>query len=86
MNNRPVSVTFSTRPAEQRTKYLYDASGRKLRTTYQTSRFLSLGPGDWGHVDSLKLDPGIWDHIDMGVLRPVVVAGHRRSGGAAGRR
>ena len=86
LNNRPVSVTFSTRPAEQRTKYLYDASGRKLRTTYQTSRFLSLGPGDWGHVDSLKLDPGIWDHIDMGVLRPVVVAGHRRSGGAAGRR
>ena len=69
LNNRPVSVTFSTRPAEQRTKYLYDASGRKLRTTYQTSRFLSLGPGDLVHVDTLELNPGIWDHI--GGLRPL---------------
>ena len=69
LNNRPVSVTFSARPAEQRTKYLYDASGRKLRTTYQTSRFLSLGPGDLVHVDTLELNPGIWDHI--GVLRPL---------------
>ena len=83
LNNRPVSVTFSTRPAEQRTKYLYDDSGRKLQTTYQTSRFLSLGPGDWGHVDSLKLDPGIWDHIDMGVLRPLSSPG---IGGAVERR
>ena len=69
LNNRPVSVTFSTRPAEQRTKYLYDASGRKLRTTYQTSRFLSLGPDDLWHVDTLELNPGIWDHI--GGLRPL---------------
>ena len=83
LNNRPVSVTFSTRPAEQRTKYLYDASGRKLRTTYQTSRYASLGPGDWGHVDSLKLDPSIWDHIDMGGLRPLSSPG---IGGAVERR
>ena len=69
VNNRPLSVTFSTRPAEQRTKYLYDASGRKLRTTYQTSRFLSLGPDDLWHVDTLELNPGIWDHI--GGLRPL---------------
>ena len=69
LNNRPVSVTFSTRPAEQRTKYLYDASGRKLRTTYQTSRFASLGYDDWGRVDTLELNPGIWDHI--GGLRPL---------------
>ena len=69
VNNRPVSVTFSTRPAEQRTKYIYDASGRKLRTTYQTSRFASLGPGDLVHVDTLELNPGIWDHI--GGLRPL---------------
>ena len=71
VNNRPLSVTFSTRPAEQRTKYLRDASGRKLRTTYQTSRFLSLGPDDLWHVDTLELNPGIWDHIDMGGLRPL---------------
>ena len=71
VNNRPVSVTFSTRPAEQRTKYLYDASGRKLRTTYQTSRYASLGPDDLWHVDTLELNPGIWDHIDMGGLRPL---------------
>ncbi len=69
VSNRPLSVTFSTRPAEQRTKYLRDASGRKLRTTYQTSRFLSLGPDDLWHVDTLELNPGIWDHI--GGLRPL---------------
>ena len=83
LNNRPVSVTFSTRPAEQRTKYLYDASGRKLRTTYQTSRFLSLGPGDLVHVDTMKLDPGIYDHIETGVLRPLSLPG---IGGAVERR
>jgi RHS repeat-associated protein len=83
VNNRPVSVTFSTRPAEQRTKYLYDASGRKLRTTYQTSRFLSLGPDDLWHVDTLELNPGIWDHIDMGGLRPLSLPG---IGGAVERR
>ena len=83
LNNRPVSVTFSTRPAEQRTKYLRDASGRKLRTTYQTSRFLSLGPGDLWHVDSLELNPGIWDHIETGVLRPLSSPG---IGGAVERR
>ena len=83
VNNRPVSVTFSTRPAEQRTKYLYDASGRKLRTTYQTSRFLSLGPGDLWHVDTLELNPGIYDHIETGVLRPLSLPG---IGGAVERR
>ena len=66
-----LSVTFSTRPAEQRTKYLYDASGRKLQTTYQTSRYASLGPGDLVHVDTLELNPDIWDHIETGVLRPL---------------
>ena len=71
LNNRPVSVTFSTRPAEQRTKYLRDASGRKLRTTYQTSRYASLGPDDLVHVDTLELNPGIYDHIETGVLRPL---------------
>ena len=71
LNNRPVSVTFSTRPAEQRTKYLYDASGRKLQTTYQTSRYASLGPDDLVHVDTLELNPDIWDHIETGVLRPL---------------
>ena len=71
LNNRPVSVTFSTRPAEQRTKYLYDASGRKLRTTYQTSRFLSLGPGDLVHVDTLKLGPGIGGIGGIGGLKPL---------------
>ena len=75
VNNRPVSVTFSTRPAEQRTKYIYDASGRKLRTTYQTSRFASLGYDDWGRVDTMKLDPGIYDHIETGVLRPLSLSG-----------
>ena len=75
VNNRPLSVTFSTRPAEQRTKYLYDASGRKLRTTYQTSRFLSLGPDDLWHVDTLELNPGIYDHIETGVLRPLSLPG-----------
>ena len=71
LNNRPVSVTFSTRPAEQRTKYLYDASGRKLRTTYQTSRFASLGPGDLVHVDTLKLGPGIGGIGGIGGLKPL---------------
>ena len=71
LNNRPVSVTFSTRPAEQRTKYLRDASGRKLRTTYQTSRFLSLGPGDLWHVDSLELNPGIGGIGGIGGLKPL---------------
>ena len=83
VSNRPVSVTFSTRPAEQRTKYLYDASGRKLRTTYQTSRFASLGYDDWGRVDTMKLDPGIYDHIETGVLRPLSLPG---IGGAVERR
>ena len=83
VNNRPLSVTFSTRPAEQRTKYLYDASGRKLRTTYQTSRFASLGYDDWGRVDTMKLDPGIYDHIETGVLRPLSLPG---IGGAVERR
>ena len=83
LNNRPVSVTFSTRPAEQRTKYLYDASGRKLRTTYQTSRYASLGPGDLVHVDTLELNPDIWDHIETGVLRPLSSPG---IGGAVERR
>ena len=83
LNNRPVSVTFSTRPAEQRTKYLYDASGRKLQTTYQTSRYASLGPDDLWHVDTLELNPGIWDHIDMGGLRPLSLPG---IGGAVERR
>ncbi len=83
LNNRPVSVTFSTRPAEQRTKYLYDASGRKLQTTYQTSRFASLGPDDLWHVDTLELNPGIWDHIETGVLRPLSSPG---IGGAVERR
>ena len=54
-----LSVTFSTRPAEQRTKYLYDASGRKLRTTYQTSRFASFVSDDWMYVDTLEFNPGI---------------------------
>ena len=83
LNNRPVSVTFSTRPAEQRTKYLYDASGRKLQTTYQTSRYASLGPDDLVHVDTLELNPDIWDHIETGVLRPLSSPG---IGGAVERR
>ena len=71
LNNRPVSVTFSTRPAEQRTKYLRDASGRKLQTTYQTSRFASLGYDDWGRVDTMKLDPGIGGIGGIGGLKPL---------------
>ena len=71
VSNRPVSVTFSTRPAEQRTKYLRDASGRKLRTEYQISRFASLVPGDLEHVDTSELNPGIWNHIEMGDLCPL---------------
>ena len=69
VNNRPVSVTFSTRPAEQRTKYLRDASGRKLRTTYQTSRFAILDPGF--RVDTIITDIGILGGLGTGVLRPL---------------
>ena len=69
LNNRPLSVTFSTRPAEQRTKYLYDASGRKLRTTYQTSRFAILDPGF--RVDTIITDIGILGGLGTGVLRPL---------------
>ena len=69
LNNRPVSVTFSTRPAEQRTKYIYDASGRKLRTTYQTSRFAILDPGF--RVDTIITDIGILGGLGTGVLRPL---------------
>ena len=69
VNNRPLSVTFSTRPAEQRTKYLYDASGRKLRTTYQTSRFAILDPGF--RVDTIITDIGILGGLGTGVLCPL---------------
>ena len=71
LNNRPVSVTFSTRPAEQRTKYLYDASGRKLRTTYQISRVMSVGPGGLGQIDTLELNPGIGGIGGIGGLKPL---------------
>ena len=81
LNNRPVSVTFSTRPAEQRTKYLYDASGRKLRTTYQTSRFAILDPGF--RVDTIITDIGILGGLGTGVLRPLSSPG---IGGAVERR
>ena len=73
LNNRPVSVTFSTRPAEQRTKYIYDASGRKLRTTYQTSRFAILDPGF--RVDTIITDIGILGGLGTGVLRPLSLPG-----------
>ena len=69
VNNLPLSVTFSTRPAEQRTKYLYDASGRKLQTTYQTSRFAILDPGF--RVDTIITDIGILGGLGTGVLRPL---------------
>ena len=71
VNNRPVSVTFSTSPAEQRTEYLRDASGRKLRTTYQISRYASLGPGGLGQIDTLELNPGIGGIGGIGGLKPL---------------
>lgn len=59
INNRPLTVDFGGATL-QRTRYVYDASGRKLRTEYQINRFALGVPGGKIEIrDSLSILPGL---------------------------
>lgn len=69
INNRPKTVEFGGTKL-QRTKYIYDAVGNKLQTSYQYNRF-AIGTGDWGGIephDSLEIHPGIGE--GSGIIKP----------------
>lgn len=69
INNHPKTVEFGGTKLH-RTKYIYDAVGNKLQTSYQYNRF-AIGTGDWGGIephDSLEIHPGIGG--GSGIIKP----------------